>query len=153
MGTKDSYNEGDVFIARHRFDVAKAVRASRLLSMGAKVAWEALFDRTWENRDYVQVAYDTIASDIGTSKRQAIRYVQYLVKAKLIRIQRQYRKGWQEVNRFRFLWRDPQAIRGDKVSPRSDKYGRMGPIRPTCSERAAGCRVSGRVPYGVVGSS
>jgi len=43
MGKKDLHSEGEVFNARHRFDVAKAIRASRL-PMGAKVTWMALFE-------------------------------------------------------------------------------------------------------------
>jgi hypothetical protein len=80
--------------------------------MGAKVTWMALFERTWETNDYVRVAYKTLASDIGTTRRQVIRYVQTLVEAKLIQVQHRHRKGGQEVNQFTFIWHDLEWIRG-----------------------------------------
>lgn len=97
--------DGDFFNPWHRYDIARAIRASPYLSMGAKVTWAALVERTSEQGDQIWPTSRRIAEDIGCSPRQAKRYVSELVKAKLIAVWPTYREKRQTSNRFAFLFK------------------------------------------------
>lgn len=113
-----SYREGEVFCPRHNFKLYKAIRASPTLSMGAKVAWEALVDRLWAQEKHVDIPYRKIALDIGASEGRAKRFVRQLSKERLVRISARHdeRDGHQSSNRITFLWRGSQEGRKGEVN-------------------------------------
>ena len=117
MGKEKLY-DGQLFNPWHRFDVAKEIRASRALTMGAKVTWEALMDRTRGNQNFCFPSYRKIGEDIGASTRNAKRYVRQLVKSGLIRTHHYYAEdGRQRSNRFEFIYREFGAARVTDLSP------------------------------------
>jgi DNA-binding MarR family transcriptional regulator len=119
---KEKLCDGQLFNPWHRFDVAKEIRASRALTMGAKVTWEALMDRTRATQNYCFPSYRKIGEDIGASTRNAKRYVRQLVKSGLIRTQHSYAdEGRQRSNRFQFIYREFLAARVTDSSPGGTK--------------------------------
>lgn len=126
MGKSNTeFREGQPFCPVHRFDVYKAIRASPELPPGAKVAWEALVERTWKPQTYVECSYDQIAIDIGLRRDQAKRHVAKLVRARLLRIHPRYKDKHQQSNRMEFLWRHLEMIQTGQMGTSTRRRKRL----------------------------
>jgi response regulator of citrate/malate metabolism len=124
---KEKLRDGQLFNPWHRFDVAKEIRASRALTMGAKVTWEALMDRTRADQNYCFPSYRKIGQDIGASRDSAMDYVKQLAKKGLIRTQHGYaEEGRQRSNRYYFVYRGFLAARVETYPPRGGESATEG---------------------------
>jgi hypothetical protein len=115
-----AFREGQPFCPVHNFALYKAIRASPQLPPGAKIAWEALVEKTYKPHAHLDRSYDSLARDIGLKRDQAKRYVRTLVLARMLRVTPRFRHGHQKSNQFEFIWCDPKIIEegGLDLSPR-----------------------------------
>jgi hypothetical protein len=60
---KPEVADGDLYCPVHRFDLYKAIRACPVLTLGAKVTWECLVERTWKTKTGLIYSYNQIGKD------------------------------------------------------------------------------------------
>lgn len=118
--------------------VRRIVRASKTLSVGAKLVFEALVDRArHDGRCFPSIG--TIAEDIGVQVRRARRFVRELERARYCERECAFdSNGRQTSNRFVFPWRAEYEAegRGSKLS--------VSPTRSKLSASPDGPILSGR---------
>lgn len=118
-----AFREGQPFCPVHDFALYKAIRASPQLPPGAKVAWEALVEKTWKPNVCLDCSYDALARAIGLKRDQARRYVRKLILARLLKVTPRFRDGHQKSNHIEFIWRDPKIIEQGRTDLSSRKRG------------------------------
>jgi hypothetical protein len=118
-----AFSEGQTFCPVHNFKLYKAIRASTELPPGAKITWEALVEKTWQQRVSLEYSYDALARDIGLKRDQARRYVRVLIQARMLRVTARFKDGHQKSNHIEFLWRDLEVIEQGRMGLSSRERG------------------------------
>jgi hypothetical protein len=105
------------------FKLYKAIRANAALHPGAKIVWQALVEKTYAPNTYVEIAWKTLAKDVGLHPDQTKRHAYKLRDAGLIRIIKQCKDGHQKSNRFEFLKRDLEEIQSGTLGLQQRRQG------------------------------